>query len=252
MTNAPTPDFSQFPRYAKLAELLQAYAAAWPKLFALSSIGKSHEGRDIWLITATNTATGAHEDKPAFWIDGNIHAAELSACNACLYYLDQLAKGYGTDAQITHLLDTRTIYICPRLNPDGAELALADKPRHIRSSTRPYPFDEEPIEGLTVEDVDGDGYVLSMRIADPNGAWKPHPQDARLMIPREPDEHGATYYRILPEGTLTNYDGVTVKVNKDREGLDLNRNFPAFWRPANPKCVRWCTSSCTGPISAPQ
>jgi murein tripeptide amidase MpaA len=227
---SPTPDFSQFPRYAKLTELLQAYAAQWPQLFALSSIGKSHEGRDIWLITATNIATGAHEDKPAFWIDGNIHAAELSACNACLYYLDQLAKGYGKDAQITHLLDTRTIYICPRLNPDGAELALDDKPRHIRSSTRPYPFDEEPIEGLTVEDVDGDGYVLSMRIADPNGAWKPHPQDARLMIPREPDEFGGTYYRILPEGTLTNYDGVTVKVNKDREGLDLNRNFPAFWR----------------------
>jgi murein tripeptide amidase MpaA len=230
----PTPDFSEFPRYAKLTELLQAYAARWPNLFALSSIGRSYEGRDIWLITATNTATGKHEDKPAFWIDGNIHAAELSACNACLYYLDQLANGYGKDTQITHLLDTRTFYICPRLNPDGAELALADKPRHIRSSTRPYPFDEAPIDGLTVEDVDGDGNVLSMRIADLHGAWKPHPQDARLMIKREPDDiappPGGTFYRILPEGTLTNYDGVTVKVNKDREGLDLNRNFPAFWR----------------------
>jgi hypothetical protein len=34
----------------------------------------------------------------------------------------------------------------------------------------------------------------------------------------------------MPEGTLTHYDGLTITVNKDAEGLDLNRNFPAFWR----------------------
>ena len=55
------------------------------------------------------------------------------------------------------LLDTRVVYLCPRLNPDGAELALADKPRFIRSSTRPYPHDEQPVDGLNVEDIDGDG-----------------------------------------------------------------------------------------------
>ena len=44
--------------------------------------------------------------------------------------------------QATALLDTRAVYLVPRLNPDGAELALADKPRHIRSGTRAYPYDE--------------------------------------------------------------------------------------------------------------
>jgi murein tripeptide amidase MpaA len=59
-------------------------------------------------------------------------------------------QGYAEgDAQARQLLDTRVVYMVPRLNPDGAELALADKPRHIRSSTRRYPFDEEPVEGLT-------------------------------------------------------------------------------------------------------
>ena len=122
------------------------------------------------------------------------------------------------------------VYLCPRLNPDGAELALADRPRHIRSSTRPYPFDEPPVDGLTIEDVDGDGRVLFMRMADPHGAWKSHPDDARLMIPREPGEFGGSYYRVMPEGTLTNFDGLQIQVNRDREGLDLNRNFPAYWR----------------------
>ena len=59
-----------------------------------------------------------------------------------------------------------------RLNPDGAELALADKPKLIRSSTRPYPYDEEPIGGLVKEDMDGDGRMLMMRFPDPNGPWK--------------------------------------------------------------------------------
>jgi len=226
----PTPQFDRFLRYPELTQLLRAYAEAAPHLVQLRSIGRSHEGRDIWLAVLTNTTTGADADKPALWVDGNIHAAELTASTACLYYLHQLVSRHGSDAQVTHLLDTRTVYICPRLNPDGAELALADRPRHIRSSTRPYPFDEPPVEGLTVEDVDGDGRVLTMRIPDPHGGWKKHASEPQLMVPREPGEFGGEYYRLMPEGTLTNFNGFEIAVNRDREGLDLNRNFPSLWR----------------------
>ncbi len=86
------------------------------------------------------------------------------------------------------------------MNPDGAEWALAEKPKIIRSSTRPYPYDEDPIGGLVQEDIDGDGRMLMMRIRDPNGNWKKHPDEPRLMVRREPDEVGGEYYRILPEG----------------------------------------------------
>jgi murein tripeptide amidase MpaA len=230
MSSLPAPQFDRFYRYPELTRLLFSYAEARPDLVNVESIGHSHEGRDIWVVTVTRVANGAAVDKPALWIDGNIHAAELTASTACLYYLHQLVSGYGSDAQITQLLDTRAVYLCPRLNPDGAELALADRPRHIRSSTRPYPFDEEPAAGLTIEDVDGDGRILSMRVPDPHGAYKKHHADPRLMVPREPGEFGGEYYRVMPEGTLQNYDGLLVKVNPDREGLDLNRNFPPNWR----------------------
>lgn len=226
----PSLTFEAFPKYDTLTQLLRDYAQARPTLVSLSSIGKSHEGRDIWVVTVTNAATGPDTDKPAFWADGNIHAAELTACTAVLYYLHQLLAGYGTDPQVTHLLDTRVIYLCPRLNPDGAELALADQPRHIRSSTRPYPFDEAPVEGLTMQDVDGDGRVLFMRIPDPHGGYKKLESEPRLMVPRQPGDFGGDYYRVLPEGTVEHYDGFHVKVNRDVEGLDLNRNFPAGWR----------------------
>ncbi len=230
MLDLPVPRFDTFYRHSELTRLLFDYADAAPQLISVRSLGKSHEGRDIWVVAITNSNTGIDTDKPAFWLDGNIHAAELAASTACLYYLHQLVSSHGIDVDITQLLDTRCVYLCPRLNPDGAELALADRPRHIRSSTRRYPFDEEPVEGLTVEDVDGDGRMLSMRIRDPHGAYKMHPTEPRLLIAREPGEFGGEYYRVMPEGTLTHWDGLTVKVNKDAEGLDLNRNFPTHWR----------------------
>lgn len=227
---SPTPRFDTFYKYDELTRLLFAYAQAHPTLMVVQSMGKSHEGRDIWVATITNMATGAAEDKPAFWADGNIHAAELLASTAVLYFLNELLGKYGKDADITQLLDTRAVYLCPRLNPDGAELALADRPRHIRSSTRRYPFEEEHVEGLTPEDIDGDGRILFMRVPDPHGTYKKLDADPRLMVAREPGEFGGDYFRLMPEGTIRNYDGLNVKVNPDVEGLDLNRNFPSSWR----------------------
>ena len=226
----PEVRFDTYYRYADLTRILHAYAAEYPDLVRVESIGTSYEGRDIWLATVTCFATGPAEEKPALWVDGNIHASEVSPSSACLYFIQQLVAGYGQESAITQVLDTRAYYICPRINPDGAEWALADVPKIIRSSTRPYPYDEEPIEGLRQEDVDGDGRMLLMRIPDPNGGWKASPDEPRLMVRRAPDETGGHYYRILPEGRIDNYDGITIRMQRKKEGLDLNRNFPMEWR----------------------
>ena len=226
----PAIAFDRFYRYAELTDLLKAFTAEYPQLVSLESIGRSFEGREIWVLTVTNAATGPAAEKPAFWVDGNIHATEVAASAANLYFLNTLVIQYGSDADVTRVLDTRAFYICPRINPDGAEWALADKPKWVRSSTRPYPHDEEEIDGLTVEDIDGDGRILQMRIADSNGLWKPHPQEPRLMVRRDPTEAGGTYYRIVPEGSVEGWDGFTLRLKRPKHGLDLNRNFPANWR----------------------
>jgi murein tripeptide amidase MpaA len=226
----PEIRFDHFERYEQLVQLLQAFASEYPGLMRLDSAGKSHEGREIWVATVTCFDTGADREKPALWVDGNIHASEVSASSACLYLIQRLLTGYGDDDDITRCLDTRVFYICPRVNPDGAEWALADKPRIIRSSTRPYPFDEDPIGGLVHEDIDGDGRMLMMRLPDPHGAWKISPDEPRLLVRRDPTESGGQYYRLLPEGLLQDYDGVQLKVQSPRERLDLNRNFPGNWR----------------------
>lgn len=225
----PEVAWDRYYRYADLTKIIEGYRDENPGLVQVESVGKSHEGRDIWLVTVTDSATGPAADKPAFWCDGNIHASEVSASTAVLMVLDKLVKGFR-DGSLSGLLAERAFYLVPRFNPDGAEWALEDVPRIIRSSTRPYPHDEDDPEGLERQDIDGDGRILSMRVPDPNGPWKIAEEEPRLMRRRDPGESGGQYYRVLPEGLFHNFDGVTMRTRKIKEGLDLNRNFPSAWR----------------------
>jgi murein tripeptide amidase MpaA len=221
--------FDRFYSYAELEETLVAWSSAFPALCQVESIGKSYEGREIPLVTVTNLQTGKPLEKPAVLVHAQIHAAEFTGTTAALNLLDRLLYGYGEDERVTYALDTRTFYVVPRVNPDGAEAVLADG-RWRRSSVRPYPRGE-PQDGLLREDVDDDGRVLMMRIRDANGPWKPHPDDPRLLIARRPDDFEGDFYRVLPEGTIHNWDGVTIPIAPPLEGLDLNRNWPADWAP---------------------
>jgi hypothetical protein len=222
--------FDRFSTYDELTEILRVWAEEAPQLYALESIGQSYEGREIWIATLTNRETGAAADKPAFLVEANIHAAEVTGCTAALHLIHRLLSGYGSDPQATRALDTRALYVIPRLNPDGAELALAERPRFVRSSVRPWPR-LDPQDGLYEEDVDGDGRILFMRVPDSNGAWRASDADPRLLEPRGPLDtpEDGQFYRLLPEGRLRNFDGVTIKTPPPLEGLDLNRNFPMEW-----------------------
>ncbi|MBP8251938.1 MAG: carboxypeptidase, partial [Herpetosiphon sp.] len=204
-----TVDYTRYYGVDELVETLHALQTAYPQLMSLHSIGNSYEGRDLWLATLTNLNTGVPTDKPSFWIDGNIHATEVTGAMAALHVIDTLLKGYGHDDQCTRLLDTTTFYILPRFNPDGAERALTS-PYMVRSSVRPYPHAERK-DGLIEEDINSDGLIMQMRMVDVNGDWKLSSKDPRVMVKRQPDDVGGTYYRVLPEGSITNFDGVNIK-----------------------------------------
>ena len=113
----PEVRFDTYYRYEQLSRILHEYAQEYPALVRVESIGKSYENRDIWLATVTSQATGDDRTKPALWVDGNIHAAEISPSSACLYLINRLVTEYGSNPEITRCLDTRAFYICPRLNP---------------------------------------------------------------------------------------------------------------------------------------
>ncbi len=221
--------FSHYFTNPELDQILQNWVQTYPNLVTVQAIGESFEKKPIWLITLTNHQTGSDDEKPAVWLDANIHATEVAGTTTLLRIAHTLLSGYGQDPQATRILDQAVYYIVPRVNPDGAALALADKPRFIRSGVRPYPWPEVD-HGLHEEDIDQDGRILQMRVQDPNGDWKISTLNPRLLEKRGPAEQAGVYYRLLPEGRIEQFDGVTVKIAAQPEGLDFNRNFPFEWR----------------------
>ncbi|HMQ30382.1 MAG TPA: M14 family metallopeptidase [Chloroflexaceae bacterium] len=221
--------FDKYLRPHEVEQALHAFAEAHPGLCAVASIGTSHEGRPILCATLTNSETGPDTEKPAFWLDANIHATEVTGCMGALHLIQTALERYGSDPRVTALLDTRALYVVPCLNPDGMEQALTS-PVYVRSGTRRYPYADER-DGLYPEDIDGDGLIVDMRIEDPDGGWKVSEKDPRLMRRRGPDEVGGTYYRVYTEGSVRGYDGFELKVAPPAQGLDFNRNFPYIWAP---------------------
>ncbi len=225
-------EFDRYLRHDELGTWLHDIATEHPDLVTIETYGRSYEGRELRLVTVTDAATGTHDTKPAQWVDASIHAVELTATVAACHLIHRLVAGHGVDEAVTRALRTRTFYIVPRVNPDGAEWVLADRPRFRRSSVRPWPWrDAHRWPGLQCEDVDGDGRILQMRIPDPDGAWMPHPDEARLLVPVPPAGAASdvSRFRLLIEGSIEDFDGFTIETPRPVEGLDLNRNYPAGW-----------------------
>ena len=220
-------EFDHYYAYRELTEALHALAAAYPKLMHLESLGKTEKGRDVWVAEITNTETGDYADKPAYYIDGNHHAGEVTGSMASLYAIYALLT--QDTKQNKDLLDAFTFYVIPRVSPDGAEVYLTT-PEHLRSLDRPYPYGDT-LPGLYPEDINGDGEILSMRIPNPHGSWKTSPQDPRVMIKRQPDDRTGLFYHVVSEGKIVDYDGLDINPAPVKWGLDLNRGYPNCWFP---------------------
>ncbi|CAN5600366.1 M14 family metallopeptidase [soil metagenome] len=217
-------------RYADLTEMLHRWATENPDLVSIESIGKTYEGRDIWALTITDRTIGAPDKKPAYFVDANIHASEVTGVATTLWLINHILTNAKSDEKIAWLLRNTTSYFIPAINVDAMDAMLDGSIPGVRSSMRPYPF-LEPQDGINQEDVDGDGSIVTMRLKDPSGPWKVSPHDSRLMVKRGPDEIAGDFYYVLPEGNIKNWDGGAITFAHDPKGLDENRNFPANWGP---------------------
>lgn len=108
--------------YADLAGL----AAEKPHIAQWIDIGDSYDkvtpggpaGSDIYALVLTNRDSGAAE-KGKFVLIAAIHAREYATAEIATRFAERLAAGYGTDPDITWILDHNEIHIIPQANPDG-------------------------------------------------------------------------------------------------------------------------------------
>jgi hypothetical protein len=226
-----------FDRY-HTAEVMYEWLGRWeeryPSLIEVYEVDRSFGGLPILMATLTNRDTGPATDKPAAYFEGGRHSGEVTSSESVLWLMNHLLESYGTDSEITHLLDTRAIYFRPQNNPDGSGMYL-NTAQSNRSTIRPTDndgdglLDEDPNE-----DLDGDGVIHQIR-------YRPRPgtEDRATMVVDERDPTGRLLRRardgeegewvVVSEGVDSDGDG---RLNEDGiGGLDLHRNYPENWRP---------------------
>jgi hypothetical protein len=239
-----TLTFKKYHSEKVMIHWLKKWSDMYPELIDLYEVGKSFEGRPIYQITLTNKKTGKDTDKPAAFFEGNRHSGEITSAESVMWLTKYLLDNYGKDAEITHLIDTKTIYLKPVNNPDGQNLYL-NTAQSNRSTVRPEDNDNDGLlDEDAPEDLDSNGVILNMRWKDSlKGNWIPDSLDPTGRIMKRVPE-GKGIYRIASEGYDNDGDG---RINEDGiGGLDLHRNYPENWRPKSELTGRGFTQGGAG------
>ncbi|MBI5009551.1 MAG: peptidase [Bacteroidia bacterium] len=223
---------------------LRKWAEKYPELIDLYIIGESYEGRPVYQMTLTNKKTGKDTDKPGAFFEGNRHSGEITSAESVMWLIKYLLENYGKDDAITHLIDSKAIYLKPVNNPDGQNMYLFTAQSN-RSTVRPEDNDNDGLlDEDSPEDLDSNGVILNIRWKDSvKGSWIPDSLDptGRLMK-RVPEGKGI--YRLASEGWDNDGDG---RINEDGiGGLDLHRNYPENWRPKSELTGRGFTQGGAG------
>lgn len=211
--------------YASLTKALKDLAGKNKNITLLSSIGKSLNGKDIWMLRISGEKGSEPDVKQALLICGNVEGDHLIGSEVTIELAEYLINGYGKNDEVTRVLDKRTFYIVPRLNPDGAELffdkTLWEHPQNLRPRDDDYDW---LIDEDGPEDLNGDGMITFMRVKDKKGDWYIDSKDPRLMHKKKQDTSLDSLYQLYPEGIDNDGDE---KYNEDGAGgYNINRNFP--------------------------
>jgi len=214
-----------------LWDWMKKIAVAHPKIARIESIGKSVESRDILTLTITDFSAGKDTDKPAMWIDGNIHSNEVQGGEFSLYVAWYLTEMHADNEFVKQLLKDKTFYITPTINPDARnnffkEPNTASSPR---SGMLVLDNDGDGQNGEDrMDDLDGDGHITLMIRKSATGRFIKDPLDPRRLMQVGPDQVGE-YEMLGQEGLDNDGDG---EVNEDGIGYyDPNRDWGWNWQP---------------------
>jgi hypothetical protein len=216
--------------HADMGERMQLMARTWPDFLTLSSMGDSHGGRELWVMTINNPRTGNELDKAGMFIEANVHGNEIQGGEICLYTIWYLMENYGRIDEITRLVDERVFYIAPTVNPDGRDFFMHGTGSGGRTGHVPVDSDGDGLfDEDDADDLNGNGMIEQIRKYVPGqGTHRISHDDERVMEAVPPGEVG-DWVLLGSEGIDNDGDG---RVNEDPiGGYDPNRNYAADWQP---------------------
>jgi len=245
-------NFNDYHGYTGTVKYINDVARAYPNITKLTEIGETNMGRIMYVLVVSNMKTGTtidahvklsnmrkegvknvfpekpYKGKPGHWIDGAMHGNEYVGNEVCLYIIDKLVTGYGSDTEIKRLIDTNTFYICPVTNPDGVYNSVERGISQRQNSMKKDDDGDGKINEDGPDDLNGDGYFTRFRYKDPKGRYVIDEVEPRLMVRLGRDEETTKQrYSVITEDK--DNDGDDKRGEDSERGIDINRNFPEGW-----------------------
>jgi carboxypeptidase T len=116
---AKSDSFGAYHNWTEAVAFMDSLRLLYPQVVSQKwSLGQGHEGRDLWCFRISDNPD-LDESEPEVLFDGTHHAREPMSAEFCLLFAEYLAQNYGSDPQVTYLLDNREVYFVPIVNPDG-------------------------------------------------------------------------------------------------------------------------------------
>ncbi|MFU8813595.1 MAG: M14 family metallopeptidase [Balneolaceae bacterium] len=224
LLHEPSQAQENYRNYQQMTSHLQQLASEYPGKTRLESMAVSPGGHDIWRLTV---GTGDLDNKPALAIVAGVDGAHILGIELAL----QTAEALLRDPRHAELIEDQVFYIIPNLNPDASAQFFSSLVYERSVNARETDLDRDGrVSEDPYQDLNGDGLITMMRVADNTGEWMPHPKDPRVLVKADPLKGERSQYRLFSEGLDSDKDG---SFNEDPEGgVNLNKNFtyqyPAF------------------------
>lgn len=153
--------WNAYPTYTQYVAKMQNWATQYPNLCKLENIGSTPNGRALYVLKISDNA-GIDEDEPEFLYTSSMHGDEITGFPIMMRLIDHLLTGYGTNTEITTILNNTEIFICPLANPDGSYRNIGNVTMNSANNTatranannvdlnRNYP---DPIDGIHPDNI---------------------------------------------------------------------------------------------------
>jgi len=159
-------EWQSYPSYTQYDSIMRKFAADYPGLCRLDTIGTSVLGKLVLVLKISDNVHIDEYDEPEVFYTSTMHGDELAGFVLMLRLADYLLSNYATDTQVQHLVNNLQIFINPLSNPDGTYRTGNTIVNPIRANAngrdlnRNFP---DPLEPGTVQEKENVDMIAFMR-----------------------------------------------------------------------------------------
>ena len=202
-------------------EALNALAQTNASKMRVHKLAKTFGGNSVSIYEFGTETKKEQKTKPAIFVMANAEGDIPLATEAALNLANELVKAEN--------LERYTWYLVPVLNADALDHYFENPQMENTRNGRPYNDDmDDAVDEDGPEDLNGDGFISQMRVADPLGKWIPEEADARFLRRANTSKGEKGMYKLYTEGIDNDGDGV---YNEDpKGGVNSGINFPHLFK----------------------